>query len=389
MISVFRNASTVSRANVVFPRMEYIKQRMRLNLQNVQAYYRYRRSTVRSNHILVRLLMSVTVPHSMETYRYIDAAKYASFSTGRSMGIGSAIYSSRINRDGHFFGSDVNEIIFLEDIGDPLKTIESTDWRDIEAIKIWTHPRTDLSFTPLVPSMTTDEKGFAVIQIDPSLLFYQFREWKREQLTLPEQDRLTVGHFVATYILPNMLAGYLDVAFANRVFNGFMGGGIKPTRKLAGIALPTMDTYLDQVTAQMVKILSERNYRYDTILKAIPLPFGGKLEDRLILPDMPSTRHAKGLEFACTVKWLQLLRRIELIAPGNANTQFQSETRIVLRRAVTERWLSNFEGDHSELKRAGKWLADHDSRGYVSFESLDAGDELNYMDDVVFDAIVE
>lgn len=382
MISVFRNASVVSRANVVFPRMDYIKQRMRLNLQMVLSHYKFRRMVVRSNHILVRLLQSVTIPHSIETYRYMDLVKQAAYSTGRSMGIGSAIYPCTIFKDGHFFGADVNEIIFLEELSDPDLTALTTPWHQVEPIKIWQHPRTDLSFQPLVPSTTTAEKGLAVIQIDPALLFYMFRGWKKEQLSLPEEQRLTVNHFVAMYVLPSMLKSYLDVAFANRVYAKLFDLPVNPTRTLSGLALSTMDTYLTQVVDQMTKVITERNYRYDTILKAIPLPFNQHLESIVILPDMPATRYAKGIEFACTAKWLQMLRKAELGSVGNANTQFQSETRIVIRRARNERWMSNFQGDAKHLIAIGDWLTQYDPKSYTSLETYPVlGEYLEYVDD--------
>lgn len=348
MISLFRKRSSVSRRGVVFPTFAYIRGRLQQNIDRVVDHYEFRRRRVPSNHPLVRLIQSITIPHSRETDDYIDAVNNAAPHTARTIGFGSSSQAGFFFEQGIFYGSHVKEFIYLTESASYQNL---PNWKELEPIVVRYHPRSDLSFTPLLPEFGTDEGGYAVIDIDAGLLLYMYREWRKEQLKLPEENRLGVGHFVYMYILPSMLFSHMDCAWFNRIINKLRAMPSRPTIPVQGLALPTNMTYVDQVANKLVEVVTRRKYRFDALLMAIPAPFAGNLAEHTELPDQPLTRFAKGFELLATLPWIELLLAIDVQTSGNQNRAFENELRIALRRNRNERWLQAQRGNFDEIAK--------------------------------------
>lgn len=336
MLTLFKHQPNSTRRNVVFPRFAYIAQRLAENVERVRDYYAFRRGVVPAQHPLVRFIDSITIPHSMDDRTYFDTVIEASFSTGRSIGFGSSIYAPKAFIPGVFYGSEIEEYIYLVPT-DYVK--QDLPYQDRVGVEVKIHPRSDFSLLPLIPKYANSESGYAVIAIDPGVLLSQYRDWRKEQLTLPEEERLTTSHFVYMYVLPNMLYSHLDIAWVNKVINASMGVISAPTRTISGLALPSMDTFSTDVIAKLIEVLSRREYHFESVLQGIPTPFSGSLLQLAMLPPQPSTRGTKGFELLCTLPWIEFLFAVEHGA-SQQNRQSENELRIALRRALNERWLS-------------------------------------------------
>lgn len=345
MLTLFKNQPNVVRRNVAFPRFSYITQRLNDNLQRAVDYYAYRRNVVRSNHLLVKLIESINVPHLMDDVAYFDTVVDASYSTARSLGIGSSIYAPKEFNPGVFYGQEVSEYIYLVPSD---YTHEYDDYKKIESVKVKYSPRSDFSMLPLMPEFSNSENGYAVITIDPGLLMLQYRAWKKEQLLLDVSERLTTGHFVFMYVLPNMLYSHLDVVWLNRLINYSSGRISAGYRSISGLALPTVETFTQDITAKIIEVMTERTYRFDSILLGIPTPFSDTFLDVAMLPNQPKTIAVKGFELLCTLPWLEFMFALESNSGSQQNRIYENELRVALRRAKNERWLSFI--DRSDLE---------------------------------------
>lgn len=340
MLSLFKHQPNSVRRNVAFPRFAYIAQRLNDNVQRALSYYAFRRGVVPAQHPLVRLIDSITIPHSIEERVYFDTVVEAAYSTGRSLGFGSSVYAPRAFTTGVFYGSQVREYIYLTPSD---YTKSDVHYSQQESVSVRVHPRSDYSVLPLMPQYANAETGYAVITIDPGVLLLQYREWRKEQLTLPEGEQLTTAHFVFMYVLPNMLFSHLDVVWLNRIVNASMGVASSPTRAVAGLALPTPDTFSNDVIGKIIEVMTDREYHFESVLLGIPTPFSGAFLDTAMLPPQPNTRGTKGFELLSTLPWIEFLFALDSANASNQNRKTENELRIALRRAKNERWLAFVE----------------------------------------------
>lgn len=336
MLTLFKHQPNSVRRNVIFPRFSYIAQRLSDNVQRAISHYAFRRAVVPAEHPLVRFIDSITIPHSMEDRTYFDTVVEASFSTGRSIGFGSSIYAPSEFNPGVFYGGQVAEYIYVVPTDYEKQT---THYSQRESVSVRYHPRSDFSLLPLMPQFANAESGYAVITIDPGVLLTQYRDWRKEQLTLPEAERLTTSHFVYMYVLPNMLYSHIDIVWLNRVINRSMGVLSAPTRTIAGLALPAPDTFANDVINKIIEVITDREYHFQSVLLGIPTPFSGTFFDTAMLPTLPSTRGTKGFELLSTLPWIEFLFMLDSSNASQQNRQSENELRIALRRALNERWL--------------------------------------------------
>ena len=340
MLSLFKHQPNSVRRNVVFPRFAYIATRLHDNVKRAVDYYAFRRSVVPAQHPLVRFIDSITIPHSIEERLYFDTVVEAAYSTGRALGFGSSIYAPKAFNAGAFYGTLVNEYVYLvpTDYRKP-----DVPYAEIDAVTVRNHPRSDFSLLPLRPEFANNESGYAVISIDPGLLLLQYREWRKEQLLLPEEERLTTSHFVSMYVLPNMLYSHIDVVWLNRVINASKGVASAPTRSISGLALPSPDTFSNDVIAKLIEVITQREYHFESLLLGIPTPFSGCFLDTAMLPLQPNTRGTKGFELLTTLPWIEFMFALDGLNDSQQNRKTENELRLALRRAVNERWLSFVE----------------------------------------------
>lgn len=336
MITLFKRQPNATRRNVVFPRFQYIAQRLSDNVNKAVNYFEFRRGVVPANHPLVRFIDSIVVPHSMGEREYFNTATDASYFTGRAIGFGSSIYAPIEFRSGVFYGSLVSEYIYLVPSEYEPQVDSYRDWRPVN---VRVHPRSDFSLFPLMPKFANNESGYAVITIDPGLLMLQYREWRKEQLRLPEGERLTTPHFVYMYVLPNMLYSHIDVAWLNKIINSTMGLAVSPTRPLSGLALPSADTFVTEVIDKIVDTITAREYHFESVLLGIPTPFSGTMFDTALLPKLPFIRSTKGFELLSTLPWIEFIFALDATNESQQNRLSRNELSVALRRATNERWL--------------------------------------------------
>lgn len=284
MITAFKLHQRPPERNFNYPKMSYIRERLQSNYSKLQSYYRFNNVAVRSDHILVTLLNSLLIPPTTQREHAYDLITRAAYSVANGLGIGSSIYTTKVQTKNWFYGDQVKEIIYLAP-RNPFSVDYGNTWKDANAIKVIAHPKSDLTFRLLNGKETSSESGYAVIEIDAALLHWQYRQFKMEQQAIAQGTQLSVTHFVAKYVLPNMLKSHLDVAFFNRFVRYNNGQLPAENQRKEPLALPTSLTFVDEVVGKTFDHLAQSDLTVTQILTQIPLPFTKSMFDFLLEPD--------------------------------------------------------------------------------------------------------
>lgn len=337
MQTLFNHLSPINYGVVRYAEWNYIRNGLLKNLETVQDYYRSRVFTVKSNHFLCRLINSINVPHSLELERFYDNADSKADVFSMAMRMTSPIYKGAIFNGG-FYGSNNPEILISDNSSfDPLEVHKN--WRTVSAVKPIMHPRSDLDM--LLPNGrdTGSETGLAIVCINIPMLVVQYRAFVLDQLykqVAVEDSMLTVAHFVHMYVLPNMLPAQLDLAIYNRINNLSKGAPLGESKRKHPFALSNFTPKVDNVLAQILRDMKNRNLEYEMILRTVPMVSDDNLEVTMLLPDIAPTRQ---------VIWAELLARIDTI---DLMTRLGGKESIGKNRATINyftKFFRNLEGD--------------------------------------------
>lgn len=352
MISIFKSTVPPFEKRITVPKVAYMKDRITSSIEKAIHFYNFNPRAVSSNHLLVKLIQSINVPIALPVEQYTWEVSEIAPAVAKVFGIGSYVYPANVNRRPTFYGPGCQELIQLRtglfEIGQ--------DWRDVVPMQVKVHPRNDLSVALLLGSSTDESEGLAIIDLDLEALMYMYRGWQLST-ALEIEESLNLSQFVATYVLPTMLKSHIDVAWFNRAMSPIMGRELMDTIPVSGLALPNLVMYGDSVTSELLNSFSKSNYRLIEMLSTFPLLNVDTLYDHTRIAFAPPTKSINAYELLLQKHYIVPLLKLEKISPGIANVSVINEMRRLLRRALTEKWLSSSGVSISELSLLSELLA--------------------------------
>jgi len=335
MLSIFKSTSPISDRRVTVPKVEYIQTRMQEVIDPVKEYYRNNARSVKSNHLLVKLIQSVTIPNRLDLGEYLWRVSDLAPDLAKVFGIGSYTQPGQVNPNPTFYGPKCYELLQLRtgyyELGQ--------DWRTVSPLRVKAHPRTDISFVPLDGRQVHDETGLVVIGLDLEALMYMYRGWAETQESL-ETAKRSIGQFIGSWVLPSMFQSHIDICWFNRLVDRINSYESDDTVTVAGLALPSLTTYVDEAINELYINFIKKNMQFETLLRNIPLLYMDDMYDFTRITPGPRTVSVKVYELLLTKHYLTPLLVIDKIAPGNSNTATYNELRRELLRSSTEKWLS-------------------------------------------------
>lgn len=334
MLSIFKNTVTPTDRRVAVPKVEYLKDRMEEGLARTLDYYHFTGRSVNSDHILVRLITSVTTSMKLPMEQYLWEISDDAPSLAKTLGIGSYVHNAKIKAGTNFYGSKCYELIQLRtgyfNYGQP--------WETVEPIRVKVHPRTDLSMLPLDGRQVHDEDGLVVIGLDLEALMYMYRGWYESERNR-QSEAMTTKQFVATRVIPSMLKSHLNVAWFNRLASKVNSYTVDDTLNISGVSLPPLTSLAKDAVDELYGRFTRGNYRLTDLLVGYPMLFTDTLHDITRIDPSPVTLPIKGYELLVENHYLVPLLQIDKISPGDANSDLYNEIRRHLRRSRSEKWL--------------------------------------------------
>ena len=300
MFKLFRIEDRTTQPIQIAPEWNYIKTNTAINIQRIQQYYRSNTVAVPSQHFLVRLLQSIPTPRSMDLDSYYRSVNAIALNHATSMQMTSAYYRGKFFT-GVAYGKQALEcLLVVDDVFNYQKAHD--EWEDVVAVKPIMHDKTDLSLLFPNGSGYSTEPSNSVLLVNLPMLAVQYRAFC---LAHPSKAAM---HFVAQYVLPNMLKDHLDLCFINRLMNRYYG---KPTTTTYLTKYPfglvNLESQIDYAIDKILNYIRTAPKRFDLILKTIPSFSKENAYKALLMPDIAITKQVHWASMWARLKYMAFL----------------------------------------------------------------------------------
>lgn len=305
MYELFSRPQVIKSPEITPGEWDYLKRMYEAEISKIVTYFQNRVLSVKSEHLLCRMINTLMVPIHYDDQRFYTATDARAEFIARHFNMTSSIGPGRLF-DGVFYGEGVQEILLLDN--DPFSMYDlNTNWRDIQAVKVLSHPVSSTNLMVPNGNVHSTETGRAVISIHLTKLMAQFRAFTLDQIRRHETEgkgMLSVRHFVAMYVLPNMLYTHTDQVIWNRLANLINYAPMGESLRSYVFPIRNMDDKLDKCLLKITKHLRNRQMDFSGYLSNMPAVFAEDQLAALAMPDMAPTRQ---------VWWAMYLTRLPVI----------------------------------------------------------------------------
>jgi len=325
MYSLFSNTGyTVGQGILKDPNWLYVKMGLHRNLSSVINFHRKNPMAVHSNHFLVKLLYSITVPQSQNIERYYDNVDAIALNVSMALKMTSSIFKGHVF-DGVFYGKSNTEILIGHN--ESFNPFEADkNWMNLVPVKVLRHPRSDLGLNIPDGTNTGSESGLAVISINIPLLAVQYRAFRLNEMRINSNEdgeqfesQRSAMQFIYMYVLPNMLASHLDYAIFNRMYNLEIGAPLGDSSKPHSFYLTDFDNKVTVIQNNLLNNLHRVDKDFPGILQSIPVVTKETSYDAMKLLDVAETRQVIPALFLARLNVLSFLFKIAKNGAGEKN----------------------------------------------------------------------
>ena len=323
MYSIFFDRSPLQYTRRAFPEVEYLKRTYQTELKKIHQYYRERTFTLKSNHLLVRLLMHSPVSLMYPIDQAMEVCHARAPYIANAFHLTSELHAGQFF-DGVFYGENHPELLLHHSrYLNPFQFEQQ--WKTCAPVTVLWHPNSNLSLLPPLGKQFGTESGLTVLSIDIAALTMQYRQFLLEQMALGERDDTVMAapYFLMRYVIPNMLAQQTDLVIVNRLMNLFTGAPMGVTTSHYPFLVHQYGQAIDTILTKLLDAMSHRGMKYEAMLRWIPSLTGLDGQSTLQLPEFALTRQ---------VYWALLLSRLTvvrfLIDVGGENAKRQNQTEL-------------------------------------------------------------
>lgn len=257
------------------------------DLDRAVAYYRNSVRYVSNNHVLVRAL-SLMLANLQETPEdYYDLAVQRAYAVSKNLQFTTSLQIGEV-ATGRFYNGSKEIIISSIGYLNPFET----NWQEWQPVKVKRHERNHLDYNLPLLKQTATFNDLVVIEVDLPMLSLQYYHYHKQQLRIADGQLLGFGHFVARYVLPNMLYSQADRQLLNRI--KFLFNKEQEVKSMFKQPFFTSDftVSLDRELVKLIDLISNSSKGYETLLKEIP-GVTTSFNTALALTDSAPTRQIK------------------------------------------------------------------------------------------------
>ena len=328
MQTIFNNLTNISTGISSYPDWKYLRSGLNRNLRTTIDYYQNRKFAVKGNHLVARMLTSMSVSIDRDIEQLYNLVEAKTMHIGMHFKLSSSVYKGDIF-NGVFYGEGTKEIIMVTNNFINPYYIER-NWKNIQAIKVISHPKSDLSLLLPNGKAYSAEPGLACIEINLPALVIQYYCFMKEQYARIK-DSLTaapISVFIHSYVLPNMLYSHLDHCIFNRVYNLVMGAPMGEPQFRHPFTLINYDNKVDKCLTEITDYVKQTDLDFNTILRTFPVVSKANFKELLKLPEQAPTRQIVSSEFLARMKAIDFLVNIN---PNNGKTKNAGEINYINR----------------------------------------------------------
>ena len=314
MYTLFNEQAPSTRGGIYLPQLEFAIRGLAQELEKILGYFEKNPTATSSDHILVKVIQSLSVPFGSDVNIYRDKVEEQAADLSMHFKFTSNLARGNIF-DGNFYGRGTPEIIIATN-GDFDPEAATKDWRKMEPIRVLRHSRTSLYFDPIRPAPLDGETGIAVIELDIPKLAVQYRAWRLDPSSYKRDDSpRSIMQFLCSYPLPKMIASHLNLAIFNRLAS--WRKAIVPSMSNASFPfyVPNWYSRLDEELLKLNDQLDRQRGDFLQVLTNIPAVSVESTLEAIRLPKILATRY---VQWAFTITRLPVIEFLLLQADQNS-----------------------------------------------------------------------
>lgn len=270
-----------------FPEMAYLRRSFTRLLDDVQSYYRRYPKYVDSQQKLANVLVHIPQRWDLDDRRYVRFVEDTARGVLRVFGFTDPTHRGKVHEGGVTLGPKTDEII-LSTLKDFDVSRASRQWREWKPFEYLYHTRTDLGL-PILNNQSPG-KGWGVGVINIPMLALQYRYWLRQQSDRGSDQKDTVYRFVGSFVLPNALESYLDIAVFNRLARLSRGIGTSRFPTPHPFYLTDFSQRIDALCSKILETQERRSGDIEQVPYTTPMVVKESLYEVMQLPNDPISR---------------------------------------------------------------------------------------------------
>lgn len=295
--------SLPTRGELALPEFRRIRDGLLANYKRVLQYHFDNPRAVPNGHLLIRLLMSLNVPITLEPEIYNDKVRDVALYVAKALKMTTVLGEGQAFSPGVFYGQHVTEIVWGH-VDDYDTSLLRENWRSLKPIRVLYHPKTDLAFEVPDGKHPSEEAGMASIAVNIPMLASQYRMWRLERLQQNNDSERSIAQFLMEVPLPQMLPSHVDIAIMNRLIGSFFDIEIAVIPPHHTFYITDWSKDIDRLCKQVLKFMAGKPFTFDGLVSLMPVAFTDDLHDHLTLPDLPYVRQ---------VQWAAVISRLALV----------------------------------------------------------------------------
>lgn len=290
-------------------------------------YWRSMNWAVRSDHILVGLIIQLTT----NAFSPIDI--YTSIRRGldgitMNRGIGSSVGYARVQPKSHFYGSQCSEVLIEQPFDDAIHQLFSTHYTLWETVRVIQHPFTSFDYQLANGKLRhSGEYGICVLKMDLALLYTQYVLWRRDTFRSRYEDgtNKSIANFVHTYPIVNLMRSHNERVWYNRLFTKVKSELVNNAKADNRPRLLDPYLYLDQIQDKLIDDMEKSRANFHEWCCWIPGISTKNLKEHLKQDNVLATQQNRLPWLLGELPAIEMLVRLELAANTNASTGYCSE----------------------------------------------------------------
>lgn len=289
---------------------DYITRSYRRDLNKMVNYYRASNYSVKSNHLLCRIITTCSTSIELDIEHYMKTINVRSAYVAKHYFLTSPLQYGRIHYG--VFGNEKTPHV-LVDVSNYFNIFSDYQkddlWRRLCPVKCIGHEDSSMNLHLCDGGDHTSSTGMMYFTIDIPLLMFMYRQYLVSALSNREgvDTNTNIGHFVKAYVLPNVAYSYTDLMIVNRLSNLLSGRPMDIGTSKLPIAVIDYRDKLDKSLLMLVNRIKNKRMNYAGYLRCIPTLTAGDGQLALQLPDLPPVRQCNWMMLSSRLKACRLL----------------------------------------------------------------------------------
>ena len=303
MYTLFDITEKDRKHRIVIPKFQHVHDVINRETAKVQGYYRFHTPHLPSNHLLIKLILSLNVSLERQILEYVSTVEDKTAQLAKAFKLIHPTNTNVQTFDGTFYNDNTVEYIIASDeYFDVSKAWEL--WRSIVPVKIHSHPFTDMSIgIPNGKYPQQSNKGPAVISINIPMLALQYKAWVHYEQNKGSTS-LGLQNFVYNYVIANMVKRHTEICLINRTMAFCTEKPIAEFTKQHSFMVVDYSGKVDEVLISRDKYLNQRKVDFNQLFLVYDTLYFDTWAKVLALPKIAPTRQ---------VRWIFLLSYLPAI----------------------------------------------------------------------------